>query len=97
MQLVKRDLSNQKSSSLRARQNAQSLLNQANKELEKLDKEHADLEKLEDAIQADIERLSSSGGVAPSQLSWPVSTGYVSSGYGGDDLAALQVFMELLI
>ena len=50
---------------MRARQNAQSLLNKANKELEKLDKEHADLEKLEDAIQADIDRLSSSGGVAP--------------------------------
>ena len=66
---------------LRARQNAQSLLNQANKELEKLDKEHADLEKLEDAIQADIDRLSSVGGVAPNKLSWPVTTGYVSSGY----------------
>ena len=39
------------------------------------------LEKLEDAIQADIERLSSSGGVAPDKLSWPVKTGYVSSGY----------------
>ena len=45
-------------------------MSQANKELEKLDKEHADLEKLEDAIQADTDRLSSSGGVAPSQLSW---------------------------
>ena len=77
----KRLVESKKAQVLRARQNAQSLLNQANKELEKLDKEHADLEKLEDAIQADIERLSSSGGVAPSQLSWPVSTGYVSSGY----------------
>ena len=56
---------------MRARQNAQNLLSQANKELEKLDKEHADLEKLEDAIQADIDRLSSSGGVAPSSLAWP--------------------------
>ena len=71
----------QKIQVLRARQEAQKLLNQANKELEKLDKEHADLEKLEDAIQADIDRLSSSGGVAPNQLSWPVTTGYVSSGY----------------
>ena len=71
----------QKIQVLRARQQAQKLLNQANKELEKLDKEHADLEKLEDAIQADIDRLSSSGGVAPNQLSWPVTTGYVSSGY----------------
>ena len=66
---------------IQSRQNAQNLLNQANKELEKLDKEHADLEKLEDAIQADIERLSSAGGVAPDKLSWPVRTGYVSSGY----------------
>ncbi len=66
---------------LKARQNAQNLLNQANQELEKLDKEHADLEKLEDAIQADIDRLSSLGGVAPNKLSWPVTTGYVSSGY----------------
>ena len=77
----KRQVETKKSQVLRARQNAQSLLNQANKELEKLDKEHADLEKLEDAIQADIERLSSVGGVAPNKLSWPVTTGYVSSGY----------------
>jgi len=77
----KRQVEAKKSQVLRARQNAQSLLNQANKELEKLDKEHADLEKLEDAIQADIERLSSVGGVAPNKLSWPVTTGYVSSGY----------------
>ena len=77
----KKLLESKKAQVLRARQNAQSLLNQANKELEKLDKEHADLEKLEDAIQADIERLSSAGGVAPDKLSWPVKTGYVSSGY----------------
>ena len=77
----KQQVEAKKSQVLRARQNAQNLLNQANKELEKLDKEHADLEKLEDAIQADIERLSSSGGVAPDKLSWPVRTGYVSSGY----------------
>ena len=77
----KRLVESKKAQVLRARQNAQSLLNQANKELEKLDKEHADLEKLEDAIQADIDRLSSVGGVAPNKLSWPVTTGYVSSGY----------------
>ena len=77
----KRLVESKKAQVLRARKDAQNLLSQANKELEKLDKEHADLEKLEDAIQADIDRLSSSGGVAPSQLSWPVSTGYVSSGY----------------
>ncbi|NCX11172.1 MAG: hypothetical protein EBX21_06320, partial [Proteobacteria bacterium] len=70
----KKLVESKKAQVLRARQNAQSLLNQANKELEKLDKEHADLEKLEDAIQADIERLSSSGGVAPDKLSWPVKT-----------------------
>ena len=77
----KKLVESKKAQVLKARQNAQSLLNQANKELEKLDKEHADLEKLEDAIQADIERLSSSGGVAPDKLFWPVQTGYVSSGY----------------
>ena len=77
----KKIVESKKAQVLRSRQNAQNLLNQANKELEKLDKEHADLEKLEDAIQADIDRLSSAGGVAPSQLSWPVTTGYVSSGY----------------
>jgi murein DD-endopeptidase MepM/ murein hydrolase activator NlpD len=77
----KRIVESKKAQVVRARQNAQNLLNQANKELEKLDKEHADLEKLEDAIQADIDRLSSSGGVAPSKLAWPVTTGYVSSGY----------------
>ncbi len=96
----KKIVESKKAQVLRSRQNAQNLLNQANKELEKLDKEHADLEKLEDAIQADIDRLSSAGGVAPSQLSWPVTTGYVSSGYkwrrlggttsfhGGIDIAA---------
>ena len=96
----KRLVESKKAQVLRARQNAQSLLNKANKELEKLDKEHADLEKLEDAIQADIDRLSSTGGVAPNKLSWPVTTGYVSSGYkwrrlggttsfhGGIDIAA---------
>ena len=57
----KRLVESKKAQVLRARKDAQNLLNQANKELEKLDKEHADLEKLEDAIQADIERLSSSG------------------------------------
>ncbi len=77
----KAQVENKKAQVLKARQNAQNLLNQANKELEKLDKEHADLEKLEDAIQADIDRLSSLGGVAPNQLSWPITTGYVSSGY----------------
>ena len=77
----KRLVESKKAQVVQARKYAQSLLNQANKELEKLDKEHADLEKLEDAIQADIERLSSSGGVAPDKLFWPVQTGYVSSGY----------------
>ena len=77
----KRLVESKKAQVVQARKNAQSLLKQANKELEKLDKEHADLEKLEDAIQADIERLSSSGGVAPDKLFWPVQTGYVSSGY----------------
>lgn len=77
----KRQVEAKKAQVLKARQQAQNLLLQANKELEKLDKEHADLEKLEEAIQADIERLSSLGGVAPNQLSWPVTTGYVSSGY----------------
>jgi len=77
----KAQVENKKAQVLKTRQNAQNLLNQANKELEKLDKEHADLEKLEDAIQADIDRLSSLGGVAPNQLTWPVTTGYVSSGY----------------
>ena len=77
----KRIVESKKAQVVRARQNAQNLLSQANKELEKLDKEHADLEKLEDAIQADIDRLSSTGGIAPNKLTWPVTTGYVSSGY----------------
>jgi len=81
VEVEKRVVEAQKAEVLRARQQAQNLLNQANKELEKLDKEHADLEKLEDAIQADIDRLSSTGGVAPNKLTWPVTTGYVSSGY----------------
>ena len=77
----KKLVESKKAQVLRARQNAQSLLNKANKELEKLDKEHADLEKLEDAIQADIERLSTLGGAAPDKLSWPITGSYVSSGY----------------
>jgi len=77
----KRQVENKKARVLAERQNAQNLLNQANKQLEKLDKEHADLEKLEDAIQADIDRLMSVGGVAPGKLSWPITGSYVSSGY----------------
>ena len=88
----KKLVESKKAQVLKARQNAQSLLNQANKELEKLDKEHADLEKLEDAIQADIERLSSAGGVAPDKLSWPVKTGYVSSGYNWRRLGGTTSF-----
>ena len=88
----KRLVESKKAEDLRARQNAQSLLNKANKELEKLDKEHADLEKLEDAIQADIDRLSSTGGVAPNKLSWPVTTGYVSSGYKWRRLGGTTTF-----
>ena len=88
----KRLVESKKAEVLRARQNAQSLLNKANKELEKLDKEHADLEKLEDAIQADIDRLSSTGGVAPNKLSWPVTTGYVSSGYKWRRLGGTTTF-----
>ena len=49
--------------------------------VELLDKEHADLEKLEDAIQADIERLSTLGGPAPDELTWPITGSYVSSSY----------------
>ena len=77
----KLQVENKKASVLAERRNAQNLLNQANKQLEKLDKEHADLEKLEDAIQADIDRLMSVGGVAPGKLSWPITGSYVSSGY----------------
>ena len=50
-------------------------------QISKLDAEHANLEKLEDAIQADINRLSSLGGVAPNKLTWPITGSYVSSGY----------------
>ncbi len=77
----KRQVENKKAKVLAERRNAQNLLNQANQQLEKLDKEHADLEKLEDAIQADIDRLMSLGGVAPGKLSWPITGSYVSSGY----------------
>jgi len=77
----KRQVENKKAKVLAERQKAQKLLNQANQQLEKLDKEHADLEKLEDAIQADIDRLMSVGGVAPGKLSWPITGSYVSSGY----------------
>ena len=77
----KRQVENKKAKVLDERRKAQNLLNQANKQLEKLDKEHADLEKLEDAIQADIDRLMSVGGVAPGKLSWPITGSYVSSGY----------------
>ncbi len=77
----KRQVENKKVKVLAERRNAQNLLNQANQQLEKLDKEHADLEKLEDAIQADIDRLMSLGGVAPGKLSWPITGSYVSSGY----------------
>ena len=77
----KKQVENKKARVLSERQKAQNLLNQANKQLEKLDKEHADLEKLEDAIQADIDRLMSVGGVAPGKLSWPITGSYVSSGY----------------
>ena len=77
----KQQVENKKARVLSERQKAQKLLNQANQQLEKLDKEHADLEKLEDAIQADIDRLMSVGGVAPGKLSWPITGSYVSSGY----------------
>ena len=77
----KQQVENKKARVLSERQIAQKLLNQANQQLEKLDKEHADLEKLEDAIQADIDRLMSVGGVAPGKLSWPITGSYVSSGY----------------
>jgi len=77
----KRKVESKKSQVLSERRNAQNLLTQANKQLELLDKEHADLEKLEDAIQADIERLSTLGGPAPDELTWPITGSYVSSGY----------------
>ena len=63
------------------RKRAQNLLTEANNQLAKLDAEHANLEKLEDAIQEDINRLSSLGGVAPNKLTWPITGSYVSSGY----------------
>ena len=77
----KRKVENKKAAVLAERRNAQNLLTQANNQLAKLDAEHANLEKLEDAIQADIERLSTLGGVAPDKLTWPVTGSYVSSGY----------------
>ena len=77
----KRQVENKKSAVLAERKKAQNLLKEANNQLAKLDAEHANLEKLEDAIQADIERLSTLGGVAPDKLTWPVTGSYVSSGY----------------
>ncbi len=77
----KLQVENKKAQVLAERRNAQKLLNQANNELEKAEKFYADLEKLEDAIQADIERLSTLGGAAPDKLSWPITGSYVSSGY----------------
>ena len=77
----KKQVEKKKAAVLSERRKAQNLLTQANNQLAKLDAEHANLEKLEDAIQADIERLSSLGGVAPDKLSWPVTGSYVSSGY----------------
>ena len=77
----KRKVESKKSQVLSERRNAQNLLTQANKQLELLDKEHADLEKLEDAIQADIERLSTLGGPAPDEITWPITGSNVSSGY----------------
>ena len=77
----KRQVENKKAAVLSERRKAQNLLTEANNQLAKLDEEHANLEKLEDAIQADIERLSTLGGVAPNQLSWPITGSYVSSGY----------------
>ena len=73
----KRKVESKKSQVLTERRNAQNLLAEANRQLEQLDKEHADLEKLEDAIQADIERLSTLGGPAPDQLTWPITGSYV--------------------
>ena len=77
----KKQVEKKKAAVLSERRKAQNLLTQANNQLAKLDAEHANLEKLEDAIQADIDRLSSLGGVAPDKLSWPVTGSYVSSGY----------------
>ena len=50
----KRQVENKKAAVLAERKKAQNLLTQANNQLAKLDAEHANLEKLEDAIQADI-------------------------------------------
>ena len=58
----KRQVENKKAAVLAERKKAQNLLTQANNQLAKLDAEHANLEKLEDAIQADINRLSTLGG-----------------------------------
>ena len=77
----KRKVENKKAAVLAERRNAQNLLTQANNQLAKLDAEHANLEKLEDAIQADINRLSTLGGAAPNKLTWPITGSYVSSGY----------------
>ena len=77
----KRQVENKKAAVLAERKKAQNLLTEANNQLAKLDAEHANLEKLEDAIQADINRLSTLGGVAPNKLTWPVTGSYVSSGY----------------
>ena len=77
----KRRVENKKAAVLSERKKAQNLLTEANNQLAKLDAEHANLEKLEDAIQADIERLSTLGGVAPNKLTWPITGSYVSSGY----------------
>ena len=77
----KRQVENKKAAVLSERKKAQNLLTEANNQLAKLDAEHANLEKLEDAIQADIDRLSYLGGVAPDKLTWPVTGSYVSSGY----------------
>ena len=69
----KRRVENKKAAVLVERKKAQNLLTEANNQLAKLDAEHANLEKLEDAIQADIERLSSLGGVAPNKLTSPIT------------------------
>ena len=77
----KRQVENKKAAVLAERKKAQNLLTEANNQLAKLDAEHANLEKLEDAIQADINRLSTLGGAAPNKLTWPITGSYVSSGY----------------
>ena len=77
----KRIVESKKAAVLSERKKAQNLLTEANNQLAKLDAEHANLEKLEDAIQADIDRLSTLGGVAPNKLTWPITGSYVSSGY----------------